>query len=79
MRRRHEEGRDPIVGQLRAMVDTVKHLVESQKPVTANLQGIGQSLQASADRIQASQMDIEPVVQKAVNRWVKKNQQVGQD
>ena len=68
IRRRHEEGRDPIVGQLRGMVEAVRHTAEGQKPVAAQLQGLSQSLQASVDQVKVSQSEVEAAVQRSLGR-----------
>ena len=66
VRKKHEEARDPIVGQLRAMVDSFKRRDESYEPMYRQMNTLVPTLQTSVAQIQANQQELEQNIKQSL-------------
>ncbi len=70
IRKKHEESRDPVVGQLRSMVDVMKRKDDAFEPMYRQLSTIVPTLQSSVAQMQASQQKMEENLKQSLKRCV---------
>ena len=66
VRKKHEETRDPVVGQLRSMVDALKRREEAYEPLYRQMNTIVPTLQTSVAQIQTSQQELEQHIKQSL-------------
>ncbi len=65
VRKKHEETRDPIVAQLRNMVDTIKRKDESREPQFRQLGAAVPALQSAVTQMQNNQQKLEETIKQS--------------
>ena len=68
VRRRHDESRDPLVQELRGLVEGIQQQDEARQPLYAQLGELGGQLRAAVDGVQASSAHTETLLQQRMQR-----------
>ena len=66
VRKNHEDARDPVVGQLRSMVDAFKRREEANEPTYRQINTLIPTLQTSVAQIQTSQQELEQHIKQSL-------------
>ncbi len=69
VKKRHEEARDPLIGQLRAMVEAFKRKEDSREPLYRQLGSLAQTMQASVSQIEHGQKELEQKMNQGLLRY----------
>ena len=67
IRKKHEESRDPIVGQLRSMVDAFKRRDEAYEPMYRQMNTLVPTIQTSIAQMQSSQQELEKNIKQSLH------------
>lgn len=66
VRKKHEDARDPIVGQLRSMVDAFQKREDAYEPIHRQMNTIVPTLKESMNQMQASQKQLEEHIKQSM-------------
>ena len=67
IRKKHEGSRDPIVGQLRSMVDAFKRRDEAYEPMYRQMNTLVPTIQTSIAQMQSSQQELEKNIKQSLH------------
>lgn len=73
VRRRHEEARDPVVGQLTAVVEALRQRSEANDATVTQLRGLAVNVQSQLDQLttlQAEHKSMEQQITLSISRHV---------